>query len=83
MITEEGNASLLAAISQTQFLRPINVKPIIVIGAGGIVRAAHLPAYKKAGFPVIGLLDASLGKAEQLASERGIEYHDGGQPRLP
>jgi predicted dehydrogenase len=73
MITEESDASLLAAISQTQSPRPINVKPIIVIGAGGIVRAAHLPAYKKAGFPVIGLLDASLEKAEQLASEQGIE----------
>jgi predicted dehydrogenase len=32
---------------------------IAIIGAGGIVRSAHLPAYRAAGFPVIGIYDPS------------------------
>ena len=31
--------------------------PIAIVGAGGIVQYAHLPAYRKAGFPVVGLFD--------------------------
>ncbi len=38
-----------------------------IIGAGGIVNAAHLPAYRKAGFNVIGLTDQDRDKAEQTA----------------
>ena len=38
-----------------------------IIGAGGIVNAAHLPAYRKAGFNVIGLTDMERDKAEQTA----------------
>jgi len=37
---------------QIEVPRPRNLRPIVSIGAGGIVRDAHLPAYKKAGFPV-------------------------------
>jgi hypothetical protein len=44
---EESNAALLALIAQAQVPRPKNVQPIMMIGAGGIVRDAHLPAYKK------------------------------------
>ena len=29
--------------------------PIVIIGAGGIVTDAHLPAYKMARFPVLGI----------------------------
>jgi predicted dehydrogenase len=47
--------------------RPRNPRPIISIGAGGIVRDAHLPAYKKAGFPVIAIADLDRSKAENLA----------------
>jgi len=36
------------------------------------VRAAHLPAYAKAGFSVIGIADSEAGKAAALAGERGI-----------
>ena len=32
-------------------------KPIVIIGAGGIVNDAHLPAYSKAKFDVLGLYD--------------------------
>jgi predicted dehydrogenase len=44
----------------------------MVIGAGGIIRAAHLPAYQKAGFPVVGLMDQDANKAAALAAERHI-----------
>ena len=40
--------------------------PIFIIGAGGIVRDAHLPAYRKAGFNVAGICDQSREKAERL-----------------
>ena len=29
-----------------------------IVGAGGIVQYAHLPAYKQAGFQVVGITDA-------------------------
>lgn len=64
---------LLRLVDQAQAPRPRSVRPILIVGAGRIVKAAHLPAYTKAGFPVIGLLDASLQKAERLASQFGIE----------
>lgn len=48
--------------------------PIIIIGAGGIVRDAHLPAYKKAGFEVFGILDKEREKAEKLAAEYQIPH---------
>ena len=32
--------------------KPSKNNPIIIIGTGGIVKDAHLPAYKKAGFDV-------------------------------
>ena len=32
---------------------PSRLRPVVVIGAGGIVRDAHLPAYRMAGFPNI------------------------------
>ncbi len=47
-------------------------RPIVVLGAGGIVRDAHLPAYRKAGFVVAGLYDRDRARAEALAAEWGI-----------
>ena len=46
--------------------------PIVSIGAGGIVEAAHLPAYRKAGFPVAALIDPDVEKANALASRFGV-----------
>lgn len=51
---------------------PKRPRPIMVIGAGGIVRDAHLPAYRKASYPVIGICDLVLPKAHALAREYGI-----------
>ncbi|MGO3767196.1 Gfo/Idh/MocA family oxidoreductase, partial [Microbacterium gubbeenense] len=47
-------------------------RPIVIIGAGGIVRDAHLPAYKKARFPVWGIVDIAREKAQALADQYGI-----------
>lgn len=51
---------------------PRTPRPIVIIGAGGIVRAAHLPAYEKANFPVIAIADIEGGRAELLASQYKI-----------
>jgi predicted dehydrogenase len=40
---------------------------IIIIGAGGVVKDAHLPAYKLAGFRVEGIVDKNSDKAQALA----------------
>ncbi|MEC3909249.1 Gfo/Idh/MocA family oxidoreductase [Sphingobium sp. CR2-8] len=46
---------------------PSAPRPIVIIGAGGIVKDAHLPAYRKAGFAVAGLFDTDAGRAKALA----------------
>ena len=43
-----------------------------IIGAGGIVNYAHLPAYKKVGFNVVCITDRDLEKAKRTAQEHGI-----------
>ena len=52
--------------------RPNNPRPIVILGAGGIVQAAHLPAYEKAGFPVIAIADHDGAKAASVAAARGV-----------
>lgn len=42
---------------------------IYIIGAGGIVHDAHLPAYRLAGFTVAGIYDLNSEKAAALARE--------------
>lgn len=42
-------------------------RPIVIIGAGGIVNDAHLPAYKNAGFDVKAIYDLDNKKAGQTA----------------
>jgi len=51
---------------------PRQPRPIIVVGSGGIVHDAHLPAYQKAGFPVAALMDASLERARTLAGKYSV-----------
>jgi predicted dehydrogenase len=57
---------------QTTCPMPDRPRPIIIIGAGGIVRDAHLPAYRLAGFEVAGIFDLDLTKAQALASDFAI-----------
>ena len=51
---------------------PDHPRPIVMIGAGGIVKDAHLPAYRKAGFTVWGIVNRTAAKAQALADEFGI-----------
>ncbi|RKF19777.1 gfo/Idh/MocA family oxidoreductase [Alginatibacterium sediminis] len=46
---------------------PSDPRPICIIGAGGIVKDAHLPAYAQAGFKVHSIYNRSKAKAEALA----------------
>jgi len=46
---------------------PKTKQQIIIIGAGGIVNDAHLPAYKIAGFEVTGIYDINTAKAKNTA----------------
>lgn len=49
--------------------RPETTRPIVIIGSGGIVRDAHVPAYRKAGFEIAGIYDIDAVKAASLARE--------------
>jgi predicted dehydrogenase len=49
-------------------------RPVYIIGAGGIVVTAHLPAYKIAGFDVKGIYDVDSDKAKQAAENFGIPH---------
>ncbi|WP_316829875.1 Gfo/Idh/MocA family oxidoreductase [Pedobacter aquatilis] len=51
---------------------PRTKQPIIIIGAGGIVADAHLPAYKIAGFEVHGIVNRTRERAQKLADKFGI-----------
>jgi predicted dehydrogenase len=51
------------------YLLPGVPKAITIIGAGGIVRDAHLPAYRLAGFPVHGICDLDKERAQAVAKE--------------
>jgi len=53
--------------------RPTKPRPIVIIGAGGIVNDAHLPAYRLAEFPVAGLFDIDRARAEALAAKWGLK----------
>lgn len=56
---------------------PASSRPIVLIGAGGIVRDAHLPAYAKAGYKVASICDLDRGRAQALADRYGIaEVYD-------
>ncbi len=47
-------------------------RKIFIVGAGEIVQDAHLPAYRLAGYPVAGIYNRTVSKAEKLAKEYGI-----------
>lgn len=51
---------------------PDRRRPIVIIGAGGIVRDAHLPAYRKAGLEVAAICNRTAGRARQLADRFDI-----------
>src|SRR5690606_20924653 len=51
---------------------PETEQPIIIIGASGSVKNAHLPAYKMAGFKVYGITNRTIAKAHKMAEEHDI-----------
>jgi predicted dehydrogenase len=53
---------------------PRRPRPIVSIGAGAIVRDAHLPAYKLAGFQVVSVYDLAAEKAQALARDFAIPH---------
>ena len=68
---EQRIANALAAANPPM---PKARRPVVMIGAGGIVRDAHLPAYQKAGFPVAALVDPDGDKAANLAGRFQIPF---------
>jgi predicted dehydrogenase len=57
---------------ESQAPLPRRPRPIVSIGAGAIVRDAHLPAYRLVGFPVAAVYDRDRARAEALARDFGI-----------
>lgn len=53
---------------------PKTKQPIIIIGASGIVKDAHLPAYKIAGFEVFGITNRTIAKAKDFAEKFNIPH---------
>ncbi|HZU85151.1 MAG TPA: Gfo/Idh/MocA family oxidoreductase, partial [Polyangiaceae bacterium] len=51
---------------------PRRARPIVGVGAGAVVRDAHLPAYRLAGFEVACVHDPALDRARALARDFGI-----------
>ncbi|HEX5480126.1 MAG TPA: Gfo/Idh/MocA family oxidoreductase [Dehalococcoidia bacterium] len=54
-----------------QWPRPAVPRPIVVIGAGSIVRDAHLPVYARLGFLVAGIFDVEPAAAHARAAAAG------------
>lgn len=50
---------------------PARPRPIVIFGAGSIVRDAHLPAYARGGYEVAGIHDPDRPRAEELAARHG------------
>lgn len=65
------DAATLAILPQMPVL-PRRSRPIIAIGAGGIVRDAHQPAYRQAGLETASVFDLDHDKARLLAVDFGI-----------
>jgi predicted dehydrogenase len=51
---------------------PTRPRPVIFIGAGAIVRTAHLPAYHRLGLPVAGVFDVNGQAATDTARQFDI-----------
>jgi predicted dehydrogenase len=52
--------------------RPSAPRPIVVIGAGSIVRDAHLPVYKRLGFAIAGIFDVNSKASHERAAPFAI-----------
>ncbi len=51
-----------------------SLKPIVIVGGGGIVRAAHLPAYTRGGLEVTAIVDRDVTQAAQTAADFNVPW---------
>jgi predicted dehydrogenase len=53
------------------------IRPIGIVGTGGVLDVGHMPVYKAAGIPVRAIWGRNRGNAERLAQTHGIaRIHD-------
>jgi predicted dehydrogenase len=71
LISAKGSTMATLLLQSTPPM-PNSPAPIVILGAGGIVNDAHLPAYRKAGFPVAGIYDLDPAKAQRTAQTYAI-----------
>lgn len=53
--------------------RPSRPRPIAIIGSGAIVRTAHLPVYRRLGYPIAGVYDVNCAVARETAALFDVE----------
>jgi predicted dehydrogenase len=53
--------------------RPTEPRAIAIIGSGAIVRTAHLPAYRRLGYPIAGVYDVNCAVAKETAAMFGVD----------
>jgi len=63
---------MMDIVIKQRVTRPKNPPPIMSIGLGGIVHDAHYPAYKIAGFDVIGGFDIDPSRAKMMQEKFSI-----------
>ena len=78
----EGVAHIASAANEaTPFSLDVEYRPRVpvdwsgtigIVGAGAIVREAHLPAYRKYGMEVGGVYDRVTSRASEVAREFGV-----------
>lgn len=75
---------ILQPIAQTYDLKvpERNRRPLAIVGAGGIVDYAHLPAYEKVGLEVVGIYDLDHERAADVAQRHGIDKKYGSLEEL-
>ena len=70
--TDEGADAAIHAATGDARAGVAAPRPIFVVGAGSIVRDAHLPAYRAAGWTVAGVYDRDAARAAEIAREFGL-----------
>ena len=73
-VSSEPSIGNIAELSLNPSPLPKQLCPIVVVGAGGIVRDAHLPAYAKGGMAVLALIDRVASRAEEMAAAWDVPY---------
>ena len=59
-------------VLKQKWQKPLKSLPIIFIGAGGIIRNAHIPAYKNLGLKIEGVYDINPEVSEKLSKDFSI-----------